>query len=1032
MKMLKLTARLLTVVQAIAFAVVCPEVTQAANPHTEWRKLETEHFEIIFDSRHYQLAKDFARHAETAWATLVPVMRTWPDKTAVVIEDDGDQANGMATGFPYPQIHLYPATPAPGETIGDTGPWELELITHEYTHVLNFQPAHGVFHTLRNIFGTIVRPNILLPRWYLEGLAVEMETRFSPSGGRLRSPDFMAIPRAMVQDNILRREDVARIGETGIPDWPGGARPYLMGGLVWEKLARENLSIVGDLNDHFARRFPFFIDQPLIERTGTDWQGYLESVYTEIEARAAEQIEEICENGCVEGQKLGEPGFYSRSPVLSRNSAVTSLAYLAREHNHDSVVFIVDREPSGGFDLTKAVRAAEPTYTTRVAWLPDAKAVVYDGVDSFDRYEDRVDLWLYDRERKKKTRLTNGLRAREPDVSLDGSSMAYVQLSPGRTQIVMAPFARGADGKPSLGAGRVLYTPYGDNRVSWPTFVSLNTLVFVERSADGKEVLKAIDFQDATRASAKRIAKSTRLPAAESGVGVTVDHDTPVAARTLSSVGNVTFPRLVLDSDGRRSLLFASNRSGVTNLYQVDLRGDVKTGRASDLSLEKAKPITNSTTRAWNGDFDVASKNLIYARLDGDGSRLRILTPVDREQNETLRAGKLVQVPLLIERPEPVHVVPEITLPASALEMHDLNVWPYMLPRYWMPYGALVPGGAFLSASTSSGDPVGRHVFSASVSTDTRIGKPNFYAAYSNATTDVHMTVMATDFWQRLSSSGLDRRSTTADGSGLFFLPGLNNDWKGEVGVSHQRTETPSSAGTDVRIQGGPRLGILWQDMTQKGYEIAPEKGGYARLAHARFVPELGNLVYDKTDFTWTGYASQVAMPRALGWLPERHVLNATVNVSWLPALDQLLLAPSSVSLPVETVALGPSSTSFIMRGYPTGAFLAKKLLRGSVEYHLPLSKSYHGFGTSPAFIRRWHGVVFGDLMTVEGALYDFGFAQYRRAALGNMFGSVGVEARLDSTMFYHVPVQFIFGVHYGIDQRVNPNGAYPILSVSL
>lgn len=1011
MKMLKLTASLLTVVQAIAFAIICPEVTQAANPHTEWRKLETEHFEIIFDSKHYQLAKDFARHGETAWATLVPVMRTWPDKTAVVIEDDGDQANGMATGFPYPQIHLYPATPAPGETIGDTGPWELELITHEYTHVLNFQPAHGVFHTLRNIFGTIVRPNILLPRWYLEGLAVEMETRFSPSGGRLRSPDFMAIPRAMVQDGILRREDVARIGETGIPDWPGGSRPYLLGGLIWEKLARENLSIVGDLNDHYARRMPFLIDTPLEERTGKDWQGYLESVYAEIEARSAEQIEDICEMGCVEGEKLGEPGFYSRSPVISRNPALatkTTLAFLTREHNHDSVVMFAERDANGTFDLSKATRIAEPTYSSRIAWLPDAKAVVFDGVDSYGRYEDRVDLWMYDRERKKQTRITNGLRAREPDVSLDGTSLAYVQLTPGRTQVMIAPFSRDDDGRPHLGTGRVLYVPFGENRVSWPTFVSRNTIVFVERSADGKEVLKAMDLQEGASGAS-------------------------TSARTVESAGNVTFPRLVVETDGRRSLLFASNRNGVTNMYQADLRGDVTTGRARDLSLEKVRPLTNSTTRAWNGDLDVATKNLIYARLDGDGSRLRISTPADRSQNQTLKDGKLVQVPLLIERPEPVHVVPEITLPPSAYEMHDFNVWPYLLPRYWMPYGALVPGGAFLSASTSSGDPMGLHLLAASVSTDTRIGKPNFYAAYSNSTTDVRMTLMVNDFWQRLSSSGLDRRSTTADLSGLFFVPNLGNNWKGEVGVSHQRTETPSTTtGTDVRIQGGPRVGILWQDLTQKGFEIAPEKGGYVRLAHARFLPEMGNLVYDKTDFTWTGYASRVAMPKALGWLPERHVLSASFNANWLPGLNQLLLAPSSVSLPVETVALGPSSTSFIMRGYPSGSFLAKKLLRGSVEYHLPLSKSYHGFGTNPAFVRRWHGVVFGDLMSIEGALYDFNFGLYRLTSLGNMFGSAGVEARLDSTMFYHVPVQFIFGVHWGFDRRINPNGAYPVISVSL
>ncbi len=985
-----------------------PLASEAADPKIEWHKLETQHFEVVYDSKHYQLAKDFARHGETAWATLVPVLRTWPDKTLIVIDDSGDQANGMATGFPYPQIHVYPATPTPGETIGDTGPWSLELVTHEYTHVLNFQPAHGVFHILRNIFGTIVRPNLLLPRWYLEGLAVEMETRFSPSGGRLRSPDFMAIPRAMVQDSVLRREDLSRIGETSIPDWPGGARPYLLGGLVWEKLAKENLSIVGDLNDRYARRLPFFIDGPLEDITGKNWQGYLEGVYTDVEARSVEQIEAICELGCNEGVKLGEDGFYSRSPVLSPIQKPVdgvqpkrTLAFIAREHNHDSVLVFADPNEQGNYEVAKTERAGFPKNASRISWLPDGGTIMYDALDSFGRYEERSDLWIFDRARKKQWRVSKGLRAREPDISADGTAVAFVQLVTGKTQVAMAPFSRDADGKPAHGAVTVVYASEGENRVSWPTFVDKDTLVFVERNSEGKEILKVIDIKNAAIARPE--------------------------VRTISSAGSVTFPRLVIDGKGNRSLLFASNRTGITNLYLAD----VPNSSAKSFSLEKTRPLTNSVTRAFNGDLDATNSNLIYSRLDGEGSHIRLLPAVDRNANQTVKNGKLLTVPLLIERTEPPHVVKEAVLTPEELTAHDFNVWPYLVPRYWMPYVAFVPGGAFVSASTSSGDPMGRHFLAASVSTDSRIGKPNFFAAYSNHVTDVKYTILADDYWQRLSSSGLDRRSGTVDLSGIFYIPGATNEWMGEAGLRHERTEIPTAAGTDVRIKGGPRVGVLWQDLNQKGYEISPEKGGFMRLGHARYVPEFGNLVYDKTDFSVTKYFSKVSNPRILGWLPERHAISTGFGVSWLPGLDRLLLGPSSVSLPIETVALGASSTSFLMRGYPSGSFLGRKVVRGSVEYRMPLSRSYHGFGSSPAFIRRWHGAIFADMLTIEGAFYDFNNG-YKSTAIGNMFGSVGAEARLDSTLFYHLPVQFIFGVHMGLDKRVNPNGAFPVISISL
>lgn len=979
-----------------AFSLTTP--AYADDPSIEWHKIETEHFEILFDSKHYSLAKDFARHAETAWLTLAPVLRTWPDKTVVVLDDSSDFANGSATGFPRPTIRLFPATPNPGETIGDMGPWNHELIMHEYTHVLNFQPAHGVFHTLRNLFGAIVRPNLMLPRWYLEGLAVETETRFSPSGGRLRSPDFTAIPRAMVQDGFLRREDISRINEVSIPDWPGGSRPYLLGGLVWNYLSKKDISLVGDLNDHYARRMPFFIEEPLRERLNLDWQSLLDQVYMEIEGRAARQIEIICEWGCQEGERLGESGFFTRSALFSPQG--DTLAYLVREHNRDGVLMIADRLRKGEaqFNIADAKRATEATGATRLSWMPDNNALVLDAVDVSGRYEERADLWMYDRERNKKFRLTMGRRAREPDVAPDGKSVVFVQLQPGKTEIAVANFVLDPkSGERRLGPSRVVYRPEGDNRVSWPTFVGPDRIVFVERDAMAKEGLKRIST--AVTDSGSR------------------------GARALDTGGSATFPRYLAK---KNALLFSSNRNGVTNLYLAAMRADG--------TVDRPKPITNSATRAWLGDLDMnADENLVYSRLDGDGAHLREISKDKRRQNETAAKGELTTIPPLIERTEPAYVAPEPTFKPGELDAHDFSPWPYMLPTYWMPYAAFVPDGAYLSASTSAGDPLGRHLVAASFSTDTRIGKPNTFFAYANSTTPVMITALVDDFSQRLSSSGLDRRTTTGDLSGQFYLPGLSNDWAGELGFSHQRAELPTSAGSiDVRIRGGPRAGILWRDLSQRGKEVSPEKGGLFKLTHARFLPGLGNAVYDQTQLSLAGYFSKTSQPKTLGWLRDRHAVLLSSNVSWAPNLDRLLLGPSSVSLPIETLALGSTSSSFVMRGYSSGSFLARRYIQATMEYRFPLSESYNGFSTSPAFIKRWHAAVFVDGLLLDGAYYDFERKGYRATDMDPIFGSAGIEARLDTTLFYHVPVQFIFGLHAGFDPRVNPGGAYPTISIAL
>lgn len=977
--------------RSLAFRLLTAEASlgPTADPTIEWKKIETPHFEIVFDSRHYFLAREFAQSAERAWQTLVPVLRTWPDKTVIVIDDSGDMANGLALGFPYPQIRLFPAAPNPGETIAETGPWTLELITHEYTHVLNFQPAHGVMHWMRNIFGSIVRPNLLLPRWYSEGLAVEMETRFSPSGGRLRSADFTAIPRAMVLDDVLRKEDISRINEVSIPDWPGGARPYLFGGLIWHRLARGSLNMVGDLNDHFARRVPFFIETPVEERFEKNWSAILAETYSEVEARAVNQIERICDPGCEEGASLEDNSFFSRSPVVDTTG--DHLAWLSREHNHDSVVLVAPRKPDGSFDINATSRLAEPTAANRVAWLPEPhSAVLFDGLDSVGRYEERSELWIYDIAAKKKHRLSMGLRGREADVSRfsDRSSpvrVAFTQLTPGRTQIATATIAPNEKGAWKISGVEVAYTPEGENRVSWPTFTGENELVFVERSADGKEGLRALDLQT------KR-------------------------TRRLDLGGNATFPRWIESKP--QGLLFASHRSGVTNLYFAKATREGLGG-----GFAKPVALTNTATRAWSGELDPKTRALIYSRLDGSGSRLRVIAKPEE------RAALPVIEPL-IERREAPFTPPATTLSETELEAKDFSSWNYLIPRYWMPFLSYVPGGAFFSASTSSGDPLGRHALAAGFSSDSRIGKPNMFLAYSNNTTPVKLTLLGDDTWQRLST-GLNRRTTTGDLSGVFYLPGLSNSWFGEAGFNYQRSELQTTTSVDERQRGGPRLGLLWSDLSQKGREISPEEGGLAKLSHAWYRPEFGNQVYDKTDISLTGYFSRVSHS-GLRFLPERHVLVLSAAASWAPSLDRLFLGPSSISLNVENIALGASSTSFVMRGYPSGSFIGRKLIRSSVEYRMPLSESYHGFDTVPAFVQRWHGAVFADAVAVDGAFYDFDFNGYRAATLDSVYAAVGAEARLDMTILYHVPLQLIFGVHYGFDKRINPNGAYPILSIAL
>ncbi|WP_374032016.1 hypothetical protein [Bdellovibrio bacteriovorus] len=215
---------------ASLFLTILLSVSQAkaqleVPPQLKWKTLKTAHFEVIFNAEQQDLGYLYAEKLEKAYSELRSYFHSRPDKTIVIINDKTDVTNGYATRIPYPHIMAYPVLPGPEESLSDTGDWAFELLAHEYTHILTFEPANGIMKPLRAVFGTIIAPNILMPQWWKEGVAVEMETRLSDHG-RLRSHYQDATVRAMVDAKTLRDFDIAEANEN-IYTWPQGARPYL-------------------------------------------------------------------------------------------------------------------------------------------------------------------------------------------------------------------------------------------------------------------------------------------------------------------------------------------------------------------------------------------------------------------------------------------------------------------------------------------------------------------------------------------------------------------------------------------------------------------------------------------------------------------------------------------------------------------------------------------------------------------------------------------------------------------------------------
>ena len=938
---------------------------RAMSPDTVWSQIETEHFIVVFDSKQRQLGEMYARFAEQSFLATAPLFGVWPNKTVLVISDTTDVANGFATGVPYPMIVTFPVLPTLLDSIADYGNWGLELVMHEYVHILNFEPATGVMRPFRWIFGSIVRPNILLPRWYSEGLAVELETRLS-SYGRLRSANYLSILRAIVQEDRLWQESIARINETSIPDWPGGARPYLMGAMLWNEMIRQGGdSVIKDLNLAYSRRLPFLLSGPVKSRLGLDYTQLLDQSYERIENSVNKQLESIRAAGETKDSKLGQTGFFNHSPAISPDGK--QLVFVSRDHDADARVLRYERSATSDSFATVASPKNRPKYdgVTRVSWLPDSKGYVFDSVKFFDRYYELSDLYVIRFGEKENTRLSRGLRAREPAVSPDGRTIVYVQNTAGSTQLGVMKI----DG----GNPTPVYVPPLQTRIARPEFISKDEVIFSEKRDDGAEGFKILKLALNEDGSAKG--------------------PSPEPREVLAAYRPVYFPRMT--SEG---LLFVSGRSGVSNLYLADKQ------------LKDARAVTNSATRITGGDLDPHTGDLVYSRLVADGP----LIHVAKKEDWSKAPKQPPTVGALADMSWPPHVPQKADV---KIEVEDYSAWPHLLPRYWMPYMFFIPEGVYLQASTSGSDPVGHHTYSAAGSWDSLTNKPSLAATYTNKQTRVPVLLSAQDVYEYIYSGGFNRRTTSGLLTGMFYLPKLSNSWMGMLGAQYLKTELFS----DEVTRGGAHVGIAYKDASKRGKQISPESGGAATVGFTRYLPNLGNTAYEETTASGTYYFSK--------WLPERHAIMLNANATIAPRLNNALLGRTTVGGNFQT---GILQTGYLMRGYGSGVFIGRNLISSTMEYRFPIAYPYSGWGTTPLFVQRWHMAAFVDAVTLDGFSYDSKRKAYNTEKLGRFYFGTGLEVRIDATIFYHLPIQLIFGGYYGFDPKLNPAGITPFVGFGL
>lgn len=947
------------------------------SPKIEWKTLTTPHFEIIFNAKQQDLGFLYAQKLEYAYYALHSYFHSFPEKTVVVINDKTDITNGYATRLPYPHIMAYPVLPGPEESLADTGDWAFELLAHEYTHILNFEPANGVMKPLRAIFGNIIAPNILLPQWWKEGLGVDMETRLG-NHGRLRSYYQDAAIRAMVEDETFFSYDIAEVNEQ-IPTWPRGMRPYLFGSLMWSQMtATKGGAIAGALNERQGARVPYFIETPAHELLGQNYSSAYERMMNETVLRVQEQMKTLRESPLTP-VIIPQNSFTSvTAPAISPNGK--HLAVITEDDTTSRSVKIITKEADdqsflnakSADTIEKFNQSFEPNIQKdgpptgsiqRVSWFPDSEKIVYDKIDYTNRYERYSDLYVYNLTTKKTIALSQGLRGREPSVSTDGNAIVYVKLEASRTHLSLLKLS--PSGNPAENQSEILYSGELQDRISYPTFWDQDSILFSLRKIDGSEKLYRYTL------SSKNV--DLLFPEFE----------------------NVRFAKKT--SEG---LLFTSGKSGVLNLYLAS--PDLKT----------ARPVSHTSTAFLTGDIDPLRKEIFATHITSQGPKVAAILPQDWKNApqdlpaiSSLMADRYPKV----SKNETVLTQAQESINQATLE--DYSPYGYLWPQYWFPFisGSSSDTGLVLMAQTSGFDPLKKHSYALMGSWDTGLNRGSAEGTYLNQVTSLPFGAVV---YKRSSYLGSTVNEIEDFGASASVLPDMfwvSKYTNLQVGWEYLERTTMSS----FTRRAGPYMMLNHANYSMSGAQISPENGGGFYLGAYDYLPEEGYLSHSKFLVGGEIYLSK--------FLPKHHAVMLRTNGIYIP--DDSIKPVYGAS--TDSIVFVPDSPlpQYILRGYSRGQIFGRNLVTVNAEYRMPLLTLYRGSGTDPLFFRRLSGAIIAD-----GAAADGGFINEDGTAeainMKRTFLSAGAEARLETTIGYVLPVNLVFGYYFAFNASKGTEGS--------
>lgn len=922
------------VVSLAAFFVLSvssPSWAAMYDPGAKWKIIRTGHFKINYPEKIEPIAQKAARILEEVYPEITAKWEWKPwGPTEVILTDDTDVANGMASVLPYNWMAIYVASPNPDNSLAHYDEWLRMLLVHEFTHIVQLDAYGGAWRPLRLIFQKTISPSGVDPTWMREGMAQYDETIFT-RGGRGRGAFSEMVVRTSILEDTFPPIDVAD-GLSWKP--PGYKSAYVFGlkfiqwlidtygekkFLEFDKRVRS--SILLSMINHQARN----VYGKTFYELWREWQRSLLKRY----AREVEELEKL---GITDHEEL-VPNRYDEqyfAPAVSPDGK--KMVYTVISPHTVPQIRVMDLETG------KSSVLLNKRSSSQFSWSSDGTEIVFSVIGKYKRYYMYSDLWLYDfkveKKRKRLKRLTTGARARDPEFFRDGKSILYVA---------------GDMGTDVLKVYNIEKKESSQFIEDFPQFIQFAN---PRMSPDGRYFVISV----------WRPGDGWRI--------YRYDADGKNPMRLTTGAGVVIESRPVWTPDGEY-VIFASDESGISNLYRASLGGG-KVARLTNVltgAFQPTGPVGSSViAQGYHSEgFEIvkyavpppspaSKKNLKGKKMRGKGGTVGGASAVPNREGDATGGSA-----------EGVSAAGDDLFKPEKYVAFGRSLF---LPRFIIPSGAYADDTLFLSLMTGGTDALRWHRWFGGVTYRTDAKHIGYYLDYAYSR------------WR--PSFGLGVMDYAVDFGNISF-----GDAQGNVIRTVHFYEHRRSFYTYVGVPLGRHsfnVAYFYEDHMPKTSLTAEEqaalnlgkfagfRAGYrygdAEKYSASISPENGRQI--KLHTTWTNKAFGSADKNeqvifAGDWREYvrlfRHnvlALRAGGGITWGDPVVQGTFGMGG-AIGEGALAGGGSYTYFPFRGLPVSALSRTRAMLFSAEYRFPLLEPLRGLGTVPFFLKDISGALLVD-----------------------------------------------------------------------